>query len=112
MRWQPSGGLRQRYRSAIGSIFAEPDPQSKYSGNGPDAQFLRQPVEEHGAFDFGKHAELVIQGPLLKQITIEEKRSQETISMSRAKGRSRGFTLVASLLVLALLSAIAVRLLF
>ena len=32
--------------------------------------------------------------------------------MSRTKGRSRGFTLVASLLVLALLSAIAVSLLF
>jgi type II secretory pathway pseudopilin PulG len=45
-------------------------------------------------------------------ITIEEKKSQESISMSRAKGRTRGFTLVASLLVLALLSAIAVSLLF
>ncbi len=46
------------------------------------------------------------------QITVEEKKSQEITSMSRAKGRSRGFTLVASLLVLALLSAIAVSLLF
>jgi hypothetical protein len=46
------------------------------------------------------------------KITIEEKKSQESISMSRTKGRSRGFTLVASLLVLALLSAIAVSLLF
>src|SRR5882672_3854871 len=34
------------------------------------------------------------------------------MTMRRAKGRSRGFTLIASLLVLALLSAIAVGLLF
>jgi type II secretory pathway pseudopilin PulG len=37
---------------------------------------------------------------------------QEIIIMCRAKGRSRGFTLIASLLVLVLLSAIAVSLLF
>src|SRR6202011_1192930 len=37
---------------------------------------------------------------------------QEMIIMCRAKGRSRGFTLIASLLVLVLLSAIAVSLLF
>jgi type II secretory pathway pseudopilin PulG len=37
---------------------------------------------------------------------------QEMITMCRAKGRSRGFTLIASLLVLVLLSAIAVSLLF
>ena len=45
-------------------------------------------------------------------ITIEEKKIQEKIIMRRAKGRSRGFTLVASLLVLALLSGIAISLLF
>ena len=37
---------------------------------------------------------------------------QEIMTMSRAKSRSRGFTLIAALLVLALLSAIAVSLLF
>ena len=38
--------------------------------------------------------------------------SKEIKTMSRAKGRSQGFTLIAALLVLALLSAIAVSLLF
>ena len=41
-----------------------------------------------------------------------DKDCRRVLDMSRAKGRSRGFTLIASLLVLALLSAIAVSLLF
>ncbi len=45
-------------------------------------------------------------------ITIEERTLQESTTMCRTKGRSRGFTLVASLLVLALLSGIAISLLF
>jgi type II secretory pathway pseudopilin PulG len=53
-----------------------------------------------------------IQERYVQERQVRETQIQESMNMRRAKGRSRGFTLVASLLVLVLLSAIAVSLLF